>query len=378
MSATESTVTVPTLFLLGKSAKRTKSVLFQADLGDYHSGSISPVSLRAGWFKLTRELLGSASNFRPALTLTQYADEFGPLLGVDNKKIETGIHVTPVFGFIGEQSPKSALVYAQLLDTNLLGKSVICEKDFDRVRDFSVRSGQSLREQIIANKVSVINMSAGHSREPAERMLAATCPGVQFSYEDVTQYLLSVRPYYELISSIDGVTFVQAGEAHDSANQANADYSPIDCAPKESMPNRIRVGLLDFSEDPKIPKGEAGKYSDFVDRLSLGSQISVGCFDVFVNLGATELNPREISSTFYFTDGFSVMSSWMVPATSWAAPVMTTHLMYLNSLARKLSPKEILSRITVDSMPGILDPLWNNETPYQNENLSSGQRRYDY
>ncbi len=344
---------IPTGLILGKYANRSKALLTQSESGEYHKDAISPISVRKGFFKLTRELIGTFANYRPAQTLVKYSTEIEEVLEHDLEKAPVVPHVTGVLGFIGEQSPKLALVFAKLIDTDLLGTNVICKKDFDRIREFSVRSGQSLREQITANRVSVINMSAGHSRVPAERMLAATCPGVDFSYEDVTKYLVAVRPYYELISSIEGVTFVQAGEIYSSESQANSDYSPIDCAPKESMPNRIRVGY--FQEVSET-------------TLKSGVRVSAGCFDVLVNLGFKYPETRGVDGAFCLTDGIIYAGCLNLGATSWAAPIMTAHVLYLMSTeSQTFSTRKLLDRLQADSMPGILDPLSTRETPYLNE-----------
>lgn len=350
------------LLVIGKYAQRTKALLRQNDNGEYIDANLPKQKVSRGFNHFMQEI-GSFDNYVPAPNLSEQSDELAELFDEEIRSLgyPAAVHGISTLGFIGEQSPQSPVVVADFIR---IKDDLLRSKNYQEIRLLAERAGKTLAERAQALGVKVINMSAGHDRAAFRRMMHVMFPDVNASFDDETEFLKAVRPFYVALANIPGVYFVQAG-ALLPPDEANDNSSPIDCAPLNDMPNRIRVGYLGTVDDIGIPR-DGGIYNLFSGQLSVLSRDSSPCYDAIFNVGYKGLNSRP-ERAFRVTNVGVEWGTFLATGTSYSAPVATAWLLYKiqHDGWGQLNPADVRTQhIRLNGKAGMFDPLLHGQTNF--------------
>lgn len=355
------------ILIYGKYAKRTKDILIQKPDGTYDSTTLSKINVTNGFKSFIRNRIGSYSSYIPAPDLHEqgeeilntYAEDFNAVSKSSENHV---LHGISTLGFIGEHNPRSSIVVAsfpKIPDDYFIGK------EFEALTEYSEIAGKSLASKITTHGVDVISMSAGHDRRALRLTLTSRFPGIKYSYDDETKFLKALLPFYEALSNIEGVLFVQAGGLFGKIEDANEESSPVDCASNTMLPNRLEISYFTSPNQTNIPS-DGGSFDDFYELIEQQSLLNgLDCYDAYFNLGNYFTESRGETS-FHVTNYGIQWFPFPTPGSSYSAPIATSYFLYKfrHDNWSSWSVSDVIEYMRIEGSAGLFDPLEHYHTNY--------------
>lgn len=271
------------------------------------------------------------------------------------------LHGALVMALIAEYSPQAEMVIAETFDLTKIpdfcqiGLNNEAIVSFGRYLDQAVAS---LQDVIAEHQIHWINYSAGNSRKTLDHDAIRKCSKV---FSDQTAKLILqtlVERFYNPLSSISGVLFVQAGLPHlPDTNLAEDPNFVTDCI---SLPQRLRVSVFTASKEHLLPPLGANRF----DLLDHNQKTKWPCVDSYVNIRYkqhTESDSKydDDQTILRLTNGWNDFGLYHREdaAGSFAAPVVVSHLIHRKKNDfPDLSNEDFLLNAEYKSRGKLIDP----------------------
>ncbi|MCF2908418.1 hypothetical protein L1285_08790 [Pseudoalteromonas sp. DL2-H2.2] len=244
-------------------------------------------------------------------------------------------HGTMVLGYLAEHNPKAEFV---LLDTGqflpfALHKDLVCDKAVNALLAKMQTAADSLTSDVIQQHgVEFINFSGGYTQGHVRNIFNKHCEG-QLTEQEGKALLLAAKPIYDAMFAAPNTLGVQSGIR--KIKGANEHSHALDAL---SYPHRTTVYTYTSAQQdtPLDISGQANWRSvlnDYAEQFEGHDFI-----DLFVNFGIGGwLNPEANNSTPKMQS--DVFGMRYAPErelhASWAAPVVTSYAVYIQSVQRQ-------------------------------------------
>jgi hypothetical protein len=319
------------------------------------------------------DLLDKAPYLIAAQETQSFSKEFSKRFSKINDS-EAGSHLKIVFNILAEYAPNARFVIVDLPPLAPFKRSELCR--FDESDSIKARTSLANFNSDIATigknyGVDFINFSAGYTIQSVGAALRLYCEGPQ-SDEKIKKVTDLYTEMVKGMSSVEESVLVQANFASRWPLGKNDSNAPSDCI---SLENRIRVGYVETAHSQLGPFGVVPPTGGPFSRLAIPEVQNNAweCTDLYLNSGLSvdtlqdDRIPGE-TPLKYGAYGIDFRPLRFEMASSWAAPLATAHLVWIQQKAiqegkGRLNRYELLKYATGNQPETnkVIDPLRNHQ-----------------